>query len=116
MKRRILIVPESAYNKILEALEYVIENAGQADYDGDHNEADALCFQNALQEVGGSPKRDVKLDRAAILNVLHAACENSCSCINIINGHAVDCFVKTQRSKIDRVMAVADLLTRRSSI
>ncbi len=113
MKRRVLVVTEATYNAIVRALNYAIETAEFADYDGDHDEADARSFERAKIAIADAPVRDVEKDRKAIRNLTHAACENSCSCVDLSDGHAADCFVMTERHSVDRAVAVCDLFAKR---
>lgn len=118
MKRHVLVVTAAQHEAICYALRYVVDSAVPnedcTDYIGDNSKREVDRSSRALAAVQGVPARDVAKDRAAILDIMHAANENSCSCTNLTAGHASDCFVQTHGRKIDRVLAVANLLGGKS--
>lgn len=114
MKRRVIVVTDTTYRTLLRALNYVIEAAGFADYDGDHSRGDAQSFEHARRCVAGAPLRDVAGAAQAIISVAHdattSACSGSGSGMAGAYGHATDCYVATSKQKIDRVLDVAAIL------
>lgn len=58
MKRRVMIVTEATHAACVRALGYVIEMAGCADYDGDHDESSARSFERALGAIKDAPTID----------------------------------------------------------
>ena len=115
MKRRVIIVTDTTYRTLLRALNYVIEAAACADYDGDHDRGDAMAFEDARRKIAGSPLRDTESAAKSLRNVVHAASENSCSCAERASthpatGHARDCFVTTNRRAVADALGVAAIL------
>jgi hypothetical protein len=117
VKRRVLVVTEATYEAMQYALRYLVDTAvwddAANDYIGDNGKREVERSKKAQAAIADAPVRDVKADRRAILNVADAACENSCSCVDLVDKpHSRDCFVQTARRDVDRVVAVADILTK----
>lgn len=110
VRRHILVVTEATYRTICNALTYAISNAEFAECDGDHDEAAVRSFERARDAIKKTSVRDVTRDGSAIMSMMYAATDNSCSCVDLERGHTGDCFVRTSRHEIDRATDVAKLL------
>jgi hypothetical protein len=110
VRRRVLLVTDATFARIREALAYIVEDAGQADYDGDFDEDAARGFERALRAIRRAALAAKPIDIAkissAIQEVTNAAVLSACSC-NRHPPHAVDCWVSTHRRELDRVFAFA---------
>ena len=113
MKRRVLIVTEATYQHIRQALAYCIESAGQADYDGDHNEQDARGFERALAAIAQAPTRDIAKDATAIRHGAEILTDQ-CSCVDRVHrdpeDHDVGCWYLLYKRRITRLRDLADIL------
>ena len=91
------------------ACSYLQENAGSADYDGDHDKKYAAKAERAEQSLKRYQARCIEIDVAAIETGITAICQH-CSCIRRDGKHDEGCFVQLHDRDLDRLVSLRDFL------
>lgn len=117
LKRRLLLLTEAQFGTVLGAMGYVHDTHDTGQGDGDISNQWARANDNVRDVIKSAPIVAPKGIADDLATVLHAACENSCSCTDrqASNSgellHAPDCWNTMHRRAIDRIYKLRELLS-----